>query len=145
MDSSIPVEIHDHQLTPEFWAMMGPFFASKHVRREMPYLCHEEGYRWFVARDEAGTVLGFASLHVDGKGTGHIHGLYVVPEHRRENIAERMLLQQLGYCVLYGVSKVQVVASVMSKTLFEKNGFGARGARGTYTVMDRSLVSEVRA
>ena len=49
---------------PAFWALMGPFFAQRRYRREMPYLVDDDGYAWFVAQGGE-AVAGFVGVDLD--------------------------------------------------------------------------------
>lgn len=119
---------------PEFWKLMGYFFASRKVRREMPYLIDDDGYTWFVAV-EGKTVVGFSSCHTDKSKTGHLHGIYVVDEHRRKGIASRLVHERLDWMRAHGVSKFKAVASPKSHTVLLRAGFAEIGNKGKYIVM----------
>lgn len=127
-----------YERPPEFWALLGPYFARQEYRREMPYLKDDDGYVWFVAMD-GGTLAGFASLHVDRRG-GHLHGLYVAPDYRGQDIARQLVQARLDYLRSLGnVHIVTATCNEQSKPLLQEFGFQPRGQRGQYTVMEMPL------
>lgn len=59
-----------------------------------------------IARDEAGTLIGFASLAMhgeDGESTPEIVGVWVHPEHRRKNIGTHLLIRCVNEAQALGV------------------------------------------
>jgi RimJ/RimL family protein N-acetyltransferase len=127
-----------HNRPSEFWALLGPYFARSEYRREMPYLKDDDGYVWFVVMD-GGKLAGFASLHVDRRG-GHLHGLYVVPDYRSQDIATRLVQARLDYLRELGnVHIVNVAGNPKSTPLLQKFGFRPQKQRGQYTMMEMAL------
>lgn len=123
---------------PEFWLSMGPFFASRAVRREMPYLVDEPDYVWFVIR-EPREISGFAACHIDKHGVGHLSHLYVKPERRANGVAARLIQERLDWLRKQGVKRASTTASSLSKPQLEKHGFQPVKERGSYTVMEVEL------
>jgi len=123
---------------PEFYELMGYYLSHRKIRREMPYLIDDDGYVWFVALQDW-NVAGFASLHVDKKNEGHLHGLYVVPEHRENGLASRLVKERLAWLKKQGVAVAHTTATQNSVDLLLKCGFGITGAKGTYTQMEIRL------
>jgi len=126
-----------HERPPEFWALLGPFFARREYRRELPYLVDDDGHIWFVVMD-GGTLAGFASLHVDRRG-GHLHGLYVASEYRAMSIARQLVKARLDYLRGLNVHIVNVTCNEQSKPLLQEFGFQPSEQRGQYTMMEMPL------
>lgn len=120
-----------------FWADMGPFFARREVKREMPYLADDDGYCWWVAR--AGkTVVGFASAHLDATGgTANLHGLYVVPSHRGTGIAADLIEKRLGWAQEQGAKAARVTANAKSAPALLAAGFSQVSEKGQYKVLEK--------
>lgn len=124
---------------PEFWQDMGPFFASRAVKRELPYLADGEGYVWFVLR-QAGRVVGFASLHVAKDGSGQLHSLYVDPEHRGNGLASRLVAERLAWLRARGVTRARAIAGPQAVPVLLRAGFTDAGKdRGSYKTMEVEL------
>lgn len=124
----------DQDKGPDFWRDMGYYFASRKIRREMPYLIDDDGYTWFLAR-EAGAVVGFASCHVGKDKTGHLHGIYVEEERRRKGVATALVRARLDWLRQQGCASFHAVASPKSQTVLLAAGFVDTGKKGGYIVM----------
>jgi GNAT superfamily N-acetyltransferase len=84
-------------------------------------------------------LAGFASLHVDRRG-GHLHGLYVAPDYRGQDVATRLVQARLHYLRELGnVYVVNVACNEQSKPLLKQFGFRPQKQRGQYTVMEMPL------
>lgn len=119
----------------KFWAAMGPFFARREVRREMPYLVDEDGDVWFVARIKK-QVVGFVAVSATKKGASNIHALYVAPQYRGNGIAESLIESALSYLREQGTQSATTTANAKSVPLFEAQGFSEVTAKGQYIVME---------
>jgi hypothetical protein len=65
------------QLDEGFWALMGPFFASAKVKRDLGVaMSSDENYKWILAFLK-GQVVGFVTI-VPGKDCEHVKHLYSV-------------------------------------------------------------------
>ena len=143
MTSKFKLEIYVDR-PPEFWRDMGPFFAFRSVRREMPYLADEPGYTWFVIRDTAAlqdytsTVVAFASLHVDKAGVGHLHSLYVTAANRKTGLAAKLIDDRLAYLLSRDCKIIRTTANANSMRLFVDRGFKALKERGQYLEMEKT-------
>ena len=121
----------------EFWALMGPFFAQRKYRREMPYLVDDEGYVWFLALD-GDTLLGFAAVHAM-KDHAVVSGLYVREDRRGNGIAKKLISACLKWSFGEKILKVKTTASPDSRPVFEKMGFSETGQKGKYVMMEVTL------
>lgn len=121
-----------------FWTSMGPFFGSKVVRKEMPYLVDDDTYTWFIVRANR-KVLGFASVHTDKSKVGHLHGLYVVPEHRANGTADKLITARLNLLRGQGIKIARTTANARSAPQLAKHGFAEKSKKGSYLVMEVNL------
>lgn len=120
------------------FTLIGPLFASRQVRREMPYLHHEDGFVWFVAVTSDGDAAGMASIDIrDTVAT--LRNLYVVPARRCHGIAATITERQLAYACEHGARWIRTVASPFSIGGYEKRGFYRVGSRGKYVTMEIAL------
>lgn len=120
-----------------FWAALGPFFASRAVRRELPYLSDEPGAAWIVAT-EGSAVIGFAAAKLNGTA-GLIHGLYVTPEHREQGVAAELVGAALTHLRALGAATVCTTANVNSVAVFRRHGFLDVRSKGGYQIMEAAL------
>jgi GNAT superfamily N-acetyltransferase len=120
-------------------------FASKDIRKEMPYLAHGAGYIWFVARKD-GVAIGIAACEFDDKKhTGILHGLYVVPKYRRSGVADQLLRERIAYLTRQGVLSVKATVSPKSLPILQRHRFNIVRPGKEFTVVERSLLTEVAA
>lgn len=134
-----------HDRPPEFWSRMGPFFASRAVRKEMPYLSDGPGYIWFVVHDED-HVRAFASVDVDAKGIGHLRNAYVLPGWRGNHAASHLMEERLRYLREKGVTRARTTRRIGKENPFaERHGFRAVGKSGGYEVLEIDLEQDEEA
>lgn len=74
---------------------MGPFFASRSVRKELPYIMNQAGQTWFVMRDN-NAVIGFVSGLLK-KECWYLDNIYVIPEQRERKVMARLIAQFMAY------------------------------------------------
>ena len=112
--------------TPEeqgdtFYAAMGPFFASRAVRRELPYICNSPTTTW-VLTYEGEKVVAFAAFEVK-KNEVTLNHAYVLPDHRGKGyysglIAKRLeLLKGHTYLLVPPTQKVSTDEKYDSKPI----------------------------
>lgn len=71
---------------PRLWTWLGPFLASRAVHRELGgALYSTAGVVWWVATNEDGDVVGFASLRTTRTAAWHDY-TYVVPAARGRGV-----------------------------------------------------------
>lgn len=124
--------------TPEFWTLLGPFFASKQIRKEMPYLSDDTSYGWFVS-EKNGKVRGFVAVDLSKPTVATVHCLYVTAEERMQGLGSEMIRRAVQYASESGRSEIKATTSPASRTVFSECGFREDGMRGTYTLMSRGL------
>lgn len=73
-----------------FWGLMGRYFASAKVKRELGVaMSSDETYSWFVAFKD-GDLAGFCAMSPEKHGSRLRH-VYVLPEHRSNGIATQLV------------------------------------------------------
>lgn len=116
----------------EFLADIAPFFMSKEVRREMPYLSDAPGRTWILARlDDAVIGIGYAEVI---KGEVHLGGLYVLPKARGQGIASALIDARLA---LHPILPARTVANPASAPFYLRRGFTVFFRRGSYAHLRR--------
>ena len=123
------------QSDPGFWDMMGPFFASRAIRKELgAAMSSDENYTWFVAR-RGEDVAGFLALDASG-GRATLRHVYTVPGHRGHGIVRELL--DLCEAHAFGDASLEYLTVVTNNAeMFEKRGYMHTGRRGRYAVMRR--------
>ena len=118
----------------DFWSMMGPFFASAKVRRELGgAMSSDENYTWWVAIDDNSQVAGFVAVEIkDNKAVFH-HG-YVAPDHRDNQVYRSLFLERLKY-TKDRVIKIKVTVAQSNVDIFLENGFVETKRNGQYHVL----------
>lgn len=123
-----------------FWILMGPFFASAAVRKELPYLTDKPGDVWFVWVED-GSVLGFLAVTI-GEKQREIHGVYVHPDQRGNGLAKLLAARALKWLMTEGYSGVvRVTATAASAPIWRSIGFTGVSTRGSYEVMEARIES----
>ena len=123
--------------SPEFWSLMGPFFASREVRRDISSMYDDERYVWILAVED-GKVLGFVAVR-PSKSSALLSSLYVREDSRGKGIARALVSAHLAYCREHKLWKVCVTAAPSSRAIMEKHGFRETGVRGNSTTMEVHL------
>jgi GNAT superfamily N-acetyltransferase len=76
----------------------------------------------FVARDESGTLAGFARVITDRATFGYIGDLFVLPEHRGKGLSKRLMKAILGHPDLQNFRR-WMLATRDAHGLYEQFGF----------------------
>jgi hypothetical protein len=72
------------------WSALGPFLCDRAVHKELGGPIYSTaGTTWLVARDDAGQVIGFASLRTQGQALW-LDYAYVVPTTRSKGVFARL-------------------------------------------------------
>lgn len=117
-----------------FYAVMGRFFMSNEVRKDMPWLKDEDSKVWVLAfhGDEC---VGFSALRTIPKGH-ELCSLYIVPEHRNTGVAKKLTEHRLK--MVAGDQVVRVVCNAETLPRYLELGFKKVAMRGkAYTVVER--------
>lgn len=131
-----------HDRTPQFWQHMGPFFASRAIRKDLPSLCDEPGRIWFLSWSQ-GSVVAFASLDCDGAVghiVGHLRNLYVQPGRRGEGHASALMAARLTYLREQGITKARTTRRVSKEVQFAENyGFHVLRVESNWEILEADL------
>lgn len=122
-----------------FFALLGRFFASPHVRRECGGYPLNDGpfYRWFVASDKFnGRAVGFASVERRSKSLLWREA-YVRGEARGHGIFKTLRARILAYADEHKLVCTTRVQST-SVPLLLSHGFVVRSTRGKWTLLERN-------
>lgn len=118
----------------DFWNLMGPFFASAAVRRELEIaMSSDENYIWFLALD-GGAVIGFAALEMNGE-VAILRHAYVVPERRANGIYVKILAARLDYAKTRA-SLLKVTADPEMTETLKAQGFEVVSHRGKFSMLE---------
>lgn len=118
----------------DFWQLMGPFFASATIRRELGRpLSSDENYVWWISLD-GGKVTGFGAIRQKRKVVEFCHA-YVFPSCRGQGIYREIVRQRLEYCMEHGHDQIRAVVTAGSRPELEKQSFLCVRKRGRYSVM----------
>ena len=122
----------------QFWVTMGPYFARRDVRKEMPYLIDDDSYVWFIAWD-GDVMAGFAAAHVVAQFKAVLHSLYVVEAYRKKTVGKQLMEYRLKWATDAGCDLAESVCNAKTKPIYEKAGFAEASKRGSYSVMRKPL------
>ncbi len=120
------------------FTLIGPLFASRRVRREMPYMHHEDGFVWSVAVSGAQEAVAMGSVDVQ-EGVATLRNLYVAPAWRGRGVGRRITDHLFAHACGRGARWVRAVASPGAIGGFERRGFYRVSARGQYVTMELAL------
>lgn len=113
----------------DFYADIAPFFMSRAIRKEMPYLDDRPDKTWYMAREmETHEVLAIAATYPD-KGDIYLSSLYVLPHHRRQGLARSLVRSRLEDA---RGRIVRTVVNPRSAPFYLSLGFTEFGRRGSY-------------
>lgn len=132
------------QCEAAFFACMGPFFASRAVRRECGGYALDDGpaYRWFVARRRSDArVLGFISIE-QGPGLVRIRHGYVVPEARGQGLFRQLRTQVLEHADALGARCTACLPQACLAFLAPW-GFQVQRRRGNWVTLERAAYASV--
>jgi amino-acid N-acetyltransferase len=76
---------------------------------------------YYVYREDQGPILGIAALHICWAGLGEIRSVAVVPSHRKQGIASRLVETCLQEARSIGLSEIFLLT--MRPDFFERFGF----------------------
>lgn len=117
-----------------FYCALGPFFASRAVRKEFDEypLNDSPDHVWFVATD-ADRVIAFASVlcHPD-RGIAQLGDTYVAESYRRQGIASALLGCREREAAIHGIHRLKGIANARSRGYFEQAGYTLSSQRGRF-------------
>jgi len=116
-----------------FWDALGPFFASRDVRKELGIaMSSDENYVWFVALSGDNKVAGFAALECKGS-RADCHHLYIVPEFRNRLLFPALFKTREKYAWGKGIRRIIVVSNPATSHWMPNLGYTEKSKRGKYT------------
>lgn len=106
----------------EYWLLMGKFFASKEVKKELPYMYDEPKKVWFIMVDN-NIVIGFCSL-MESKNKIIMGNGYIIPSNRNKGHYKELFDHRLRY-IKKRFSKKTIISVVKKEMIdiFIDNGF----------------------
>lgn len=87
------------------------------------------GGNFFIAKDRAGTIIGFVGLRSDGQGQGSFKRLAVVPEWQRNGVGKALVSTAMDWARQVGFTKLglQTNSREHARPLYEQFGFKVTG------------------
>jgi len=127
--------------TPKFWSVMGPQFASRAIRRAMPYLADGPGHVWFVLSDrrDPDNVQAFMAAHIDDEGIGRLHEPYAASD--ADTLAPLVIEAAIQWLVRSGVKEMRASWSGKSAKWLTALGFETTDSKGGYQRMRKVIAS----
>jgi hypothetical protein len=111
---------------PDFYSLMGPFFGSRSVAKEIGiHVYDDSNKRWFAAFD--GELVGFASYR-----NGLVSDCYVLPNHRNAGVFACILA---SLCLLTN-GNLRAMCTQASKKAFFNAGFVQVKTTKNFTLME---------
>ncbi|MGQ9824637.1 MAG: GNAT family N-acetyltransferase [Desulfotomaculales bacterium] len=139
MESRILIFTGDYD-KKEFYSLMGEVFASKEVRKKLPYLYNEPGRTWFLFLDENSSLAGFVS-YLEKKNKITFKNDFVFPAYKGEEIFAKLNEARSDYVEKTG-KPVEVVAPNDLIPMYEKMGFTAYRRTKNYAFMRKEVVKD---
>lgn len=111
---------------PDFYNLMGPFFGSRSVAKEIGINVYDDADKqWFAAFD--GGLIGFASYR-----NGVVSDCYVLPQHRNKGVFKCLLA---SLCMLTE-GNLRATCTNASKQAFLNEGFVPVKTTKNFTFME---------
>ena len=118
----------------DFYALMGPHFASLDIAKELERQVYNKPNTDWVVDGVGFNAYGFVSVHAENNRY-FIDNLYVLPEFRNKGIA-RKLIERV--CDVYNDKLLHCIAcNPYALKIFEKFGFVEVGERGKYKKLEK--------
>lgn len=142
MTSNYKLTLIEGERDSEFYADMGPFFASATVAKELGEpLYDEEGSLWVLAK-KSKKLVGWAVFRIRKDGDAMFDWSYVVPEHRQKGLWTQMYEFKMGHLQEIGISCVHTATcDVDMQEAFKKFGWQVRREKGRWVFYDKELGS----
>jgi len=138
--SNVQLTLIEGDRDREFYADMGPFFASAEVSKELGSPLYDEaGSFWVIAR-KAKKVVGWSVFRIRKDGVAVFDWTYVVPEWRQEGLWERLYDFKMDWLRERGVARVNTATSDEDmQRAFKKRGWRVRREKGAWLFYEREV------
>jgi len=123
----------------KFFGLMGEFFASKEVRKELGgYPMNDDvNYVWFVLQKANGDVMGFLSME-DKKDKTIIHDFYMIHKFRKKGFFRMILNEAIKYAEERKLPiEVKVLEDVVN--IFKNRGFKEVNKKGKWYTLKKEF------
>ena len=124
----------------EFYCNMGKFFASRSVRKELPYLSNSDATTWVVISENE-DIIAFSAFEVF-KSKIELKHAYVLPEHRNKGIYEQMIDIRMELLSSVTLPITVAVANHDNASRFKGRGFEVEKVTKNYTFMRRNVKTQ---
>lgn len=136
------VIVRTNQDQPDFYNLMGPFFGSRQVAKDlgMP-IWNDPGREWVVAIDvDENRPIGCASIEfLKTQGKASLKSGWVHPDWRGQGIYNRMFEERLAIARERGIKVLTATVTDKSYKTHIRHGFREIGRRGRYRIMRKEL------
>lgn len=148
---NIFIKVYENGVRDEqFYSFIGPFALNRKVTEEMHDFqyggIYDEPYAtWFIALDEAGTLLGFATLFEKPKPNEiFLDNCYVLEEYRKQGIGGKLFAARQEYAenIQNGRKIKGITKNEIQYRLYLKHGYKLSSKRGKYYWMVKEPVKK---
>ncbi len=115
----------------DFWPLMGPFFASREVRKNLGIpMSSDEQHTWLVAVHQE-AVVGFTAVEQQKNGCMLRH-VYVVPESRHKGLMTKLVQHSVKFVKTSGYGSIRVTVPGELLDFYANSGWEETSTRGQY-------------
>lgn len=138
--TKIKMSFREGERDREFYADMGPFFASRDVAKELGEpLYDEEGSLWLIGR-KGKTVVGWSVFRIRKDKVGVFDWSYVIPDYRQQGIWSQLYDHKVSFLKDRGVERVHTAtANSLLVKAYNNRGFTLRHTRGSWMFLEGSV------
>ena len=126
----------------QFYALMGRFFASASIRRELGGpMSDDANHVWLMAYEKGGEeIVAFSGVRFNADRTvATFTETWVAPEHRNNGLFDRLFTLKYDLCAASGARVVKGMANAASAAAFERHGWQATAVRGSWTHYEKRV------
>lgn len=129
---------------PDFYNLMGPFFGSRQVAKDlgMP-IWNDPDREWVVAVADGKPIACSSIEFLKTKGKAAMKSGWVHPDWRGKGIYNRMFEERLKIAAEHGIKVLTATVTDKSYNTHIRHGFREIGRRGKYRVMKKELNTNV--
>lgn len=122
----------------EFYCVLGWFFGSRQVARELGMPIYDDDNRTWVVVMHKDEPVACSSIEIKGS-RAVLKSAWVKLEHRRGGLYTRMLMERMKIATAVGVKVVTATATEAGGRTLLKHGFESVGTRGRYCLMRKGV------